>query len=218
MKYTNDDFMNDMDSLRVYLGQPKVWIMGHSDGGYQVFYYAVHHNDKLKGMIALDPRVGADSLYMAEFARNLEKRQPIAPKVVDMFLGKDTTRYMIGEIMKMGMPLYFHDTSKEKLMPHSIDTTLSQKAWDYTIASNFGNKNLFPELFKITVPVLVVVGDDDFICPKMSQADRIVKNIPASTEIVIKDAGHLCWIEQPQQFFSECEKWIQLQHLKSSGQ
>lgn len=212
-KYNARDFMNDMDSLRVYLHQSKVWILGHSDGGYQVLYYGVHHNNNLNGIIALDARAGFDSLYRTEFTKNLKERRQIAPKVADMFLGRDTTKYPIEEIMKMGMPLYFHDTSKAILMPHTVDTKLSQKAWDYTGASNFGSDNLFPDLHKITVPVLVVVGDDDFICPKASQADRIAKNIPNSTEIVIKNAGHLPWIEQPEEFFSETEKWLAEQKL-----
>jgi hypothetical protein len=36
----------------------------------------------------------------------------------------------------------------------------------------------------------VVVGDDDFICDKISQADRIVKSIPSAHELAIKEAGH----------------------------
>lgn len=210
-KYTSTDFMNDMDSFRVYLNQPKVWLLGHSNGGSQVLYYGVHHNENLNGIIALDPMAGPDSLWMTEFTKILEKRRPVAPKIVDMFLGKGTTPYTIDEVMQMGMPLYFHDTSKVKLMPHTIDAKLSQKAQNYTVASHFASEVLFPELNKITVPVLVVVGDDDFCCPKATQADRVVKEISNSTEIVIKDAGHMPWIEQPQQFFSECEKWLQKQ-------
>jgi pimeloyl-ACP methyl ester carboxylesterase len=84
----------------------------------------------------------------------------------------------------------------------------------YTRASNFGSEYLFPELNKIKVPTLVVVGDDDIICNKVSQADRIVMNIPSSSEIVIKDAGHFPWVEQPTQFCSECITWLKKQNLK----
>ena|SRR5664279_682762 len=35
-KYTSKDFMDDMDSLRMYLHQQKVWLIGHSAGGFQV--------------------------------------------------------------------------------------------------------------------------------------------------------------------------------------
>lgn len=212
-KYTDTDFMNDMDSLRVYLNQPKVWLLGHSMGGYQVLYYGIHHSENLNGIIALDPAAGIDSLWMVEFTKILEKRRPIAPEIVDMFSGKDTTKYTIDEVMQKGIALYFHDTSKVKLMPHTIDVALSQKALEYTEASQFASDVLFPELHKINVPVLVVVGDDDFIAAKITQADRVVKNISNATEIVIKDAGHLPWIERPEQFFSECEKWLQQQKL-----
>lgn len=208
-KYTSRDFMNDMDSLRVYLKQPKVWLLGHSDGGFQVLNYGVLHNDKLNGIIAVDARAGFDSLYIAEFTRNLEQRRHLAPDLVDYLIGKGQKSFTIHEAMKAGMPFYFHDTSKVRLMPHRIDTALSQKAWDYTSAAGFGSENLFPELHQITVPVLVIVGDDDFICPKTSQADRITKEITSSSEVVIKDAGHLPFIEQPGQFFRECEKWLQ---------
>ena len=104
-KYTSTDFMNDMDSFRVYLNQPKVWLLGHSNGGSQVLYYGVHHNENLNGIIALDPMAGPDSLWMTEFTKILEKRRPVAPKIVDMFLRKDTTLYTIDEVMQMGMPL-----------------------------------------------------------------------------------------------------------------
>lgn len=212
-KYMAKDFMNDMDCLRVYLGQPKVWILGHSAGGFQALNYGIHHNNNLNGIIALDAIAGTDSLYVAEFMKNMEKRRHVSPKIADFYLGKDTTRYSIDEVIRLGIPLYFHDTSKVNLMPHTIDTGLSQKAWDYTIPPIFGSKDLFPELHKIKVPVLIVVGDDDSFCPKVSQADRIAKNIPSSTEIVIKEAGHFPWIEQPEQFFSECEQWLKKQKL-----
>jgi len=61
-----------------------------------------------------------------------------------------------------------------------------------------------------------VVGDDDIFCDQVSQADRISKNISSSTEIVIKDAGHFCWIEQPGQFFSECLAWLRKQSIKEN--
>lgn len=61
-KYTSLDFLNDMDSLRSYLKQPKVWIMGHSMGGFQVLNYGIHHSDKLYGIIALSAKVTSDSI------------------------------------------------------------------------------------------------------------------------------------------------------------
>jgi proline iminopeptidase len=60
---------------------------------------------------------------------------------------------------------------------------------------------------------LFIVGDDDFICDKISQTDRAVKKVPTSYEIVIKDAGHFPWIEQSQQFFDQSAEWLIKQNL-----
>ena len=64
----------------------------------------------------------------------------------------------------------------------------------------------------------MAVGDDDFICDKVSEADRIAKNRSSSTEIVIKDAGHFCWFEQPKQFYHSCGEWLRKQGIKKQNQ
>lgn len=208
-KYTSNDFMNDMDSLRVYLGQQKVWIAGHSSGGFQVLNYGIHHSSNLYGIIAVDAGAGRDSLSVAvhQSAIMNRKGQPYFEKIYNIFTHKDTTHYTLAEELKITLPFYFHDMLKIKDFPND-NSQASDKALHYTAASHFNMEYLFPELNEITVPVLVVMGYDDFVCPKVSQSDRIAKNIPSSTEIVIKDAGHFPWIEQPEQFFSECGQWL----------
>ena len=214
-KYTSQDFMNDMDSLRVYLKQPKVWIMGHSAGGFQVLNYGIAHNDKLNGIIAIDADAGWNSLSQSEFNKNVitRKGQPYFDKGINIFLGKDTTKYKLTEKIPYIFPFSFHDTNNIATFRKLGDPQLSNKAYEYTQASHFGTEYLFPELNKIKVPTLIVVGDDDIICDKISQSDRIAKNIPSATEIVIKDAGHFCWVEQPAQFFTDTEKWLKKQKL-----
>lgn len=215
LKYTSKDFLDDMESLRVYLEQPKIWLMGHSDAGFQVLNYGINYNDKLNGIITLNARAGRDSLYRAEFRKMVKKRegQPYFKKGSDVFFGKDTTRYTIAEFIEITMPFFFHDTNKIEDFIKLGDPQLSNKASEYTDASKFRSENLIPELSKITVPTLVVTSDDDFIADKISQGDRIHKNIPDSDEIVIKDAGHFSWVEQPAQFFDEVTKWLQMQKL-----
>ena len=106
-RYTMEDFATDMDSLRIYLRQPKVWIMGHSAGGSQVLYYGIHYNTHLNGIIAIDAMVGRDSLYQTEFMKNIMKRkeQPYFARGAAIFSGKDTTPYKLkDELMNFGKP------------------------------------------------------------------------------------------------------------------
>jgi proline iminopeptidase len=215
-KYTSTDFMNDMDSLRVYLKQPKIWIMGHSMGGFQVLNYGIHHNDKLYGIIALSAMAGTDSLYATELKKTVMKRkgQPYFEKGSNIIFGKDTTQYKMTDMMQVIFPFYFHDPKKIEDFTKLGDPQLSNKAAENTDASKFGTEYLFPELKEINTPTLIVVGDDDFACDKVSQSDRIHQEIANSEEIVIKDAGHFSWVEQPKQFFADVEKWLKKQGLK----
>jgi proline iminopeptidase len=45
-----------------------------------------------------------------------------------------------------------------------------------------------------------VVGRHDFICSPL-QARRLHRGIAGSTLIVIEQAGHLPWLEQPEAFY-----------------
>ena len=215
-KYTSKDFMEDMDSLRVYLRQKKVWLMGHSAGGFQILNYGIHHNDKLNGIIVLDGIAGEDSLRTAELLKIMSKRKglPYYQKGMDIYSGKDTTNYSITESSQILLPFYFHDSTKMKEFFKLGVTQMSEKAGIYTTAAKFDTEYLFPDLKKITVLTLVVVGDDDFVCDKVSQADRIAKNVSSSSEIVIKNAGHFSWFEQPEQFYHDCEEWLKEQGVK----
>lgn len=217
-EYTSRDFMNDMDNLRKYLHQDKIWIMGHSAGGFQVLYYGIHHSRNLSGIIALSPLAGRDSLYFSETLKIIMKRkgQPYFEKGFNIYFGKDTTNYKMSERLQYIFPFYFHDQGKMKDFQKLSDSKMSNKASVYTSISKMAQEFLFPELKKINVPTLIVVGDDDFICDKVSQSDRIAKNISYSTEIVIKDAGHFPWVEQPDQFFSSCDKWLIKQGLSAN--
>lgn len=145
------------------------------------------------------------------------KEQPYFEKGSNILLGRDTTGYKMTESMQYVFPFYFHDPKKIEDFEKLGDPQLSNKASEYTGASNMGREYLFPELNKISVPTLVVVGDDDFICDKVSQSDRIANMIKGSTEIVIKDAGHFSWVEQPAQFFDDCIKWLKKQGLKEQN-
>jgi pimeloyl-ACP methyl ester carboxylesterase len=218
-QYTSMHLMNDMESLRVYLDQEKIWIMGHSSGGFQVLNYGIHHSDKLNGIIALSPMAGHDSLRSAEFLKGIMKRkgEPFFEKGSKIILHEDKTNYSMTERMQLTLPFYFHDPGKMAELQKLGEMKISAKANQYSAASKMGQEYLFPELNKIRVPVLVVAGDDDFVCDRVSQADRIVKYIDNSTEIVIKDAGHFSWVEQPVQFYNDCGNWLKKQGLKEQN-
>jgi len=217
-RFADQDLRADMDALRLYLKQDKVWIMGHSGGGHQVLDYGIHHNDKLKGIIAISSIAGFDSVRNAQYKILMDSRKskPYYAKVNAVYSGKDGIKHGPDESLRLTMPFYFHDGDKAGRVEALGGLQINDKLDEYSGRAGFMGGYLFPELHKITVPTLVITGDDDFICDKVSQADRIHANIASSDLIVVKDSGHFPWIEQPSQFFSETLQWVK-KHTRDHG-
>jgi len=210
-QYSSKNFTADLETLRIHLGLDRIWLMGQSLGAYQVLDYATLYNDSINGIIAISSTAGRDVISAAAFRKNIERMEsvPELEPATRLFTGKDITKRTLLETISKILPLYFHDQQKlTNFKTVTAAATYSQKAFDFTNAARNGSEILFPLLGRITVPTLLVVGDDDFICDLQSQSERIHELIPSSTLLVIKDAGHFCWIEQPTPFFSETGKWL----------
>lgn len=64
-----------------------------------------------------------------------------------------------------------------------------------------------PALNSISVPTLIVVGEDDRVLPPV-ESEFLAARIPASRFFVMKKAGHLCNIEAPDVFNSILLKFL----------
>jgi hypothetical protein len=61
-QYKLENFVADIEALRVYLGQDKIFVAGHSGGGHQVLAYGIAHSEHLLGLIAIDAIAAADGV------------------------------------------------------------------------------------------------------------------------------------------------------------
>lgn len=212
--YTLPQFMDDLTALQTYLNQPKVWLMGHSQGGYLVMRYASLYPDRCQGLLVIDGTAGKDSVYQADFNAQLLKRQNEPWFKRAYKTGIDESR-PASERLNLAMPFYFHDA---RAMPAAMVTlgksSQSAQAYQGFMTSKMGDTFLLPTLNRITAPTLVVVGDDDFICPVESQAKRIRAAIPTADLVIIAEAGHFPFLEQQDRFFAETEAWLVRQGLQ----
>ena len=214
--YTLNQFMDDMTALQTYLNQPKVWLMGHSQGGYLIMRYASLYPDRCRGLglLVIDGTVGKDSVYQADFEKQLLKRQgePWFSKAYKT--GVDENKPM-AERLNLAMPFYFHDVrNMATAMTTLSQSSQSAQAYRGFTTSKLGDTFLLPTLNRITAPTLVLVGDDDFICPVDSQAKRIRSAIPTADLVIIPEAGHFPFLEQRDPFFAETEAWLSRQGLQ----
>jgi proline iminopeptidase len=221
MQYTDDHFVADIDSLREYLGQPNIFLAGHSASGHMVMSYALKHGDKLKGLVTIDGIAADDSLHQAEFARRIKQKQnepyykahpAIYQAAYKEFFGKDLPQRSLAEGIQIIAPFYLHDPSRtaELLSGYQFNDSVNH----YVNKSGSLSRNLLKELHQIKVPTLIISGDDDFICDPVTQAMRIHRQIPGSELVIIRNSGHLPWKEQPAAFNQGCLLWIKKQLTK----
>jgi pimeloyl-ACP methyl ester carboxylesterase len=88
----------------------------------------------------------------------------------------------------------------------SEDAVRSQLVVNGQILRSLGNWNLLPSLAVVKAPVLVIHGTADVIPVKSSEA--WAGAMPNARLLLIKEAGHIPQIEQPEIFFKAVETFL----------
>lgn len=210
--YRLEHFISDLEELRAYLGEPQVWVMGHSMGGLLAQLFALDYPKSCRGLILLNSSAALDTEAEAdiEMRKNQRKSEPWFAEADSAYSGADPQSDVeFKDHMRRILPLYFHDVAKM----HSVDEALEAETYSIeayaimTVNEAEVRKGVLDRLADVHVPTVIVVGDDDFICSPV-QAWRIHLRIPGSKLVLIEEAGHFPWIEQPDVFYRELENAV----------
>ncbi len=166
-----------------------VVLAGCSMGGYAAFAFAQKHPSLLRGLVLVDTRAGADSPEARKGRGELAAKvmQEGASAALDAFLPKivgETTRASRADV-----------TAKLKDM---ILATPKQGISDalHGIAARPDSTGFLRE---ITVPTLVICGEEDVITPR-AEAEILQKGIKGAELAMIPKSGHLPSMETPEEF------------------
>jgi pimeloyl-ACP methyl ester carboxylesterase len=186
---TMDRIAEDAATLIERLRLGPVVLVGCSMGGYAAFAFAQKHAALLRGLVLVDTRAGADS------AEARKGRGDLAAKVMkegsqaalDAFLPK-----VVGETTKL---------SRADVMAKLKDMMLATSAQGISdalhgIASRQDSTGFLRE---ISVPTLVVCGEEDVITPR-AEAEIMQRGIQGAELAMIPKSGHLPSMETPEAF------------------
>ena len=207
--YTMHDFVADIEGLRRHMGVEAMWLMGHSDGGLMILNYASEHSDRVEGMILVDAPAGNTSKSNDRILRmQLRRNEPWFDSAFAAFQRVPATQTEFETNMRSIIPFFFASIENvEKNRDTFEKTTFSFDAQRGRGRSDQSSVDLAAFLPGMTIPTLIVVGDDDFICPPPA-AEFFHREIVNSKLLVIENAGHFPWLEQPAQFFGDVQAFL----------
>ena len=192
-----DDFAADLDALLSTLGIPRAVVGGLSMGGYAAFAMLRRHPARVRALVLADTRSGADSPEARDGrARMLSVvREKGARGVADEMLPK-----LIGETSHRSRPLVVAGVRRliESQRPDGIARAI-ERLRDRPDAT--------PQLPGITVPTLVIVGEEDRVTPP-AEARALARDISGATLATIPAAGHLSNLENPSEFAGAVRAWL----------
>jgi pimeloyl-ACP methyl ester carboxylesterase len=214
--YQVDDYVADVEELRRHLGLERVLLLGHSHGGVVAEAYAAEHPVRVQRLVLASSLARFGPGQEAAMKAGMDKRsgQPWYPDAVAALEeeqeAKFTTDQELADLFFREFPLYFArygdaeagyaDTLRSETI--NADTLL---LFNREIFNTF---DLRERLRSITAPTLVITGEDDFICGPLCAAE-ISAAIPGAREVIVGDAGHMLFIEQPQAFHDEVASFLE---------
>lgn len=185
------------------LGVNQAILVGNSAGGTVALNTALTHPERVQALILVDAAVyaGGGSPAWARPILQTPQMQHLGPLIAR-------------QIQKNGRTFLesaWHDPSQitpevftgyeKPLQSENWDLAL----WELTTASH--PLGLDERLGELSLPVLVITGDDDRIVPT-KQSLRLAQEIPDAELAVISDSGHLPHEEQPDLFMDAVAKFM----------
>jgi pimeloyl-ACP methyl ester carboxylesterase len=205
--YQIADYASDLEELRVYLGLERLLLLGHSHGGVVAIEYAAGHPDRVERLILASTLARHSPEQAAAMERAVEARkdEPWHADAVDALQTELRGEFADGrELMELGrrmMPLYYAAYGeREQRHVASLDgdslCVEATRLWEKEIWETFDLRPLLPSL---TMPTLVIAGEQDFITGSIC-AGELTEGIPTPETVLLAGTGHMIFVEAPEPF------------------
>lgn len=187
--YTMEEMALDVHDLIEALGiHEPVVLGGHSMGGYVAQAYAALFPDRIRGLVLVNTRAGADS---AEAART---REETAAKVEESEDTEPVVESMISKVLSKST--LEHRPKLVEKVRHIMRKTPA-RAVAGALRGMARRPDRLELLRTISVPALVIAGENDAIVP-LDETRQMADALPNGHLEVIPDCGHLASLENPE--------------------
>jgi proline iminopeptidase len=184
------------------LGVERATLLGHSYGGWLALGLAAAHPERVSGLILCGASPAFD--YMPEVVANAQARDPEAARILVEGLSNGVaTDDELKRVWHDILPLYFHGEPRYELLQ---DVRFSAVGFTHSMRALEGF-SMVERLPSMHVPMLVLVGKDDYITPP-SQARRLATLAPSARVIEFEHSGHFPFAEEQEAYMKAIRDWL----------
>lgn len=201
--YAPDAAIEQLAALMDNQDMDRAVLVGNSAGGTVALRMALAHPERVSGLILVSPAVyaGGGAPGFIQPLLSTPQLQRLGPLVSRTFLSLGDSL----ESQAYHDPGRITDEQRAKARLGLQVANWDEALWAFTTASQASD--LAERLNEITVPVLVVTGDDDRIVPT-EQSIRLAGELPNAELVVIPACGHVAQEECEAEFMAAVAEWL----------
>jgi proline iminopeptidase len=209
----------DLDKVREHFHLDSVTLLGHSWGTVLALEYALHYPERVSRLILMNPAPASSDDYKQLRSDWLEKRPADIQqrKVISA-----TPAYQQGDPAAVTAyyrihfkPAFARPENYEKFMTRlsasfTRDGVVQARAVEARLMTETWSKpdyNLLPKLKSVTIPILVISGDHEFI--PAASSEHISQALPNARLVTLKNCGHFTYLECPIPVHKNIDKFFQ---------
>jgi proline iminopeptidase len=198
-------FAEDITGLARWLRLERYGVLGHSFGSFVALAHALE--DGGASQYVLSAATASFTKSLPEIQANLERFEPaeLREDVQRSWAMEPAVRTQedVADLMRLQMPFHFSSVESEGYRRYLAADDRSMYAPE--VLAYFAEHEYPIEyedrLHAITKPTLILVGEQDRTCTPRA-ARELHAGIPGSELVVIPDAGHQSYIEEPAMYFA----------------
>ena len=186
-----------------HFGVQQAILVGNSAGGTVAMQVALAHPERVSALILVDAAVytgGGTPSWIRPLLATPQMRR-LGPLVARQIQTRGPELINLAWHNPALLQPETIELYKKPLQVENWDKAL----WEFTLASR--PSNLAERLDALSLPVLVVTGDDDRIVPT-ADSIRLAGELPNANLVVIPDAGHVPHEERPAAFIDAVKNFV----------
>ena len=186
-----DDIASVMDALKI----DKAHIVGLSMGGFATLHFGFRHPGRARSLVVAGVGYGAEKEQQAKFRGEVEV---VAMSLLSEGMAKFAEKYAYGPTrvqFENKDPRGFAQFKKELAEHSALGSANTQVGVQGQRPSLY---DLLDKMRALTIPTLVLTGDEDWPC--LAPSLLLKREIPSAALAVMPNCGHTINIEDPDQF------------------